>query len=54
MKNAYEQGFYASASNDDKSDNPFSPVIQPTEYYAWLAGFNDYDLGYTLDLTVFE
>ncbi len=54
MKEAYGQGYYACASDDVKSDNPYSPVTQPIKYYAWLAGWNDYDMGYNLDLSVFK
>lgn len=54
MKGAYEQGYYGSASGDIRSDNPYSPITQPIEFYAWLAGFSDYELGYNLDLTVFK
>lgn len=53
MKDAYEQGFYACASDDSKRDNPYSPVIHSIKYYAWLAGWNDYDMNYDLDLGVF-
>ena len=54
MKKAYEQGCYALASGDTKQDNTYSPITQPVEYHAWLAGFNDYDMGYDLDLSVFD
>ena len=54
MKEAYEQGYYASASGDTKQDNTYSPVTQPAQHYAWFAGFNDYDMGYELDLSVFN
>ena len=53
MKNAYERGYYAIASGDSKDENPYIQATQSVEYFAWLAGFNDYDLGYDLDLTVF-
>tara|TARA_R100000742_G_C4279692_1_gene105417 strand:+ start:18889 stop:19056 length:168 start_codon:yes stop_codon:yes gene_type:complete len=54
IKEAYERGYYAIASGDSKSDNPYVKVTQGVEYYAWLGGFNDYDLGYDLDLSVFD
>lgn len=54
MKQAYEQGYYALASGDTKQDNTYSPITQRVQHFAWLAGFNDYDMGYDLDLSVFD
>lgn len=48
IKSAYKRGYYAL---DGK--NPYSPSTQTIEYYAWLGGFNDFDMGYDLDLSVF-
>ena len=53
MKNAYEQGYYANASGDLLEENPHSPTTQAIDYYAWAGGWNDCDIGYKLDLSVF-
>lgn len=54
MKAAYEQGYKAKANGDTRENNPWLSKTEPIDYYAWLAGFNDYELGYRLDLTVFD
>lgn len=54
MKSAYEQGYKAKADGESRENNPWISKTEPIDYYAWLAGFNDYELGYRLDLTVFD
>lgn len=54
MKSAYEQGYKAKGAGARRENNPWLPKTEPIDYYAWLAGFNDYELGYRLDLTVFD
>lgn len=54
MKEAYKRGYWSHSRGDDKKSNPYSQKSQSTEFYAWLAGWNDRDMGYDLDLKVFE
>ena len=54
MKTAYKKGYYARRRDDSISENPYLQKTQPVEHYAWAGGWNDCDLGYALDLTVFE
>lgn len=49
---AYKLGYKAAQQGELISANPYD-TAQSSNKYAWLAGFNDYDLGYDLDLTVF-
>jgi len=54
MKDAYKAGFNAKKSLRNKSANPYNKVLNAVKYYAWIAGYNDCDIGHELQLKLLE
>lgn len=54
ISKAYKRGYWAHARLDDTDANPYSIETQSTSFHAWLAGWNDRDMGYELDLMQFS
>ena len=54
MKEAYKRGYWSHSRGDNKFVNPYCAKTQVTRFYTWLAGWNDRDMGYDLDLMQFS
>lgn len=53
IKLAYESGYKAALGGVKISENHY-PKGSIAEYTAWAGGWNDYSLGFGLDLSVFD
>lgn len=54
ISDAYQRGYCNRAKDICKTKNPYSEKKSAVKFYAWLAGWNDCDMGYELDLQQFQ
>lgn len=48
MNKAYSEGFTAHNKGLERHNNPYAAMSSMVEYYAWLAGFSDSEMGFKL------